>query len=196
MPPMLRAVRDKPALPDLESLAVFDERLRQVPRDPSAVAAAARLALRRLHQAQATGDRVAELRLRGYLGTAYRILGRWRAALVQLRLARDLAQVVGPPSADVVALIRLGEVDRCRDAYDRAEACFREALAKCRAEEGLAVYEDFALQHLGKCLLDAGAREEAIACLEAALVLRKVKAEPALIASTQAALRLARRSRP
>ena len=183
-------------LPDLEVLALFDARLRQVPRDPIALAAAARLATRQLRQARSVGDRDAELRLRGYLGTAYRILGRWRAASGHLRAAYSLARAANLPAAEVVALIRLGEVDRCRDAFPSAEACFREALAKCRADSRLGVYEDFALQHLGKCLLDMGCHAEALSCLDAALHLRTAKGDAALIASTEAALNLARRSGP
>jgi tetratricopeptide (TPR) repeat protein len=180
-------------LPDLEKLSVFDARLRQVPRDPIALTAAARLAARQLRQARSTGDPVAELRLRGYLGTAHRILGHWRSALTHLRAAYSLARAVKSPSAEVVSLVRLGEAERCRDAFPRAEAYFREALAKIRGDPRMVVYEDFALQHLGKCLLDAGAHAEAVSCLEAALKLRKCKADAALVASTEAALALARR---
>src|SRR5262249_46693410 len=74
-------------LPDLDSLSVFDGRLRQVPADLPALVEAIRLAARQLRRARAVGDLAAELRLHGYVGTAYRIQGRWRAAKIHLRAA-------------------------------------------------------------------------------------------------------------
>jgi tetratricopeptide (TPR) repeat protein len=53
-------------------------------------------------------------------------------------------------------------------------------------------YEDFALQHLGKCLVEMGRVDEAIACFDRALILRWMKADPELIASTEEALAGAR----
>jgi tetratricopeptide (TPR) repeat protein len=42
--------------------------------------------------------------------------------------------------------------------------------------EEAADYEDFALQHLGKCLVEMGRVDEAIECLDRALVLRWMRA--------------------
>ena len=50
----------------------------------------------------------------------------------------------------------------------------------------------YALQHLGKTLLDAGARREATALLEDTLALRRAGGDAALIASTERALAAAR----
>ena len=58
------------------------------------------------------------------------------------------------------------------------------ALALVEAPE----LEDFALQHLGKCLVDAGRAAEGVEQLERALALRLRKGDPALIASTAEAL--------
>jgi tetratricopeptide (TPR) repeat protein len=142
-----------------------------VPRDRAAVEEAARLA-----RAEAS-------RLLGYLGNAERVLGRGEAAVAAFSESLRLAQGA---RARTVASIRLGEALRCADRPEEAERVLREALAG--AEPGL---RDFALQHLGKTLLDAGRRDEAAECLREALTLRREKGDEALVASTEAALRLA-----
>ena len=51
-------------------------------------------------------------------------------------------------------MIRIGETHRCRDEHEQGIAVLREAAALARVEAP--ELEDFALQHLGKCLVDAG----------------------------------------
>lgn len=80
-----------------------------------------------------------------------------------------------------------GELNRCRDRYDVAEALLREALSVSADPDG-GHYRHFALQHLGKALLDAGRFLDAIEALEAALAIRRDLGEPSLIASTKQAL--------
>jgi hypothetical protein len=48
------------------------------------------------------------------------------------------------------------------------------------------------LQHLGKCRVEQGDHEEALACLREALALRTAKGDDALVESTRRALRLVR----
>ena len=62
----------------------------------------------------------------------------------------------------------------------------REAAALARVEAP--ELEDFALQHLGKCLVDAGRAPEGVEQLERALALRLRKGDATLIASTAEAL--------
>src|SRR5262245_10705532 len=75
----------------------------------------------------------------------------------------------------------------------KAEQLCRAALALALADPAArGGYEDFALQHLGKGRLEEGDAAEAITCVERALTLRQAKGDPALIASTEAVLRLAK----
>jgi HTH-type transcriptional regulator, pleiotropic regulator of extracellular virulence genes len=174
-------------LPDLEGLSVYDERLRAVAGDPAPVERAAQSAEAALLEARGRVDVRAEIRLLGYLGNARRMLGDVDGAVACLRRSLGLAESGGFERAAVVALIRLGEAHRCADEFARAEEVIAAALA--RAPRDL---RDFALQHLGKCLLDAGHVERAEAVLEEALALRREKGDAELIRSTAAALARAR----
>jgi len=177
------------ALPDLDALATWDERLRQVarPADAAAVATAAADA-----EALATGAGSDEekRRLLAYAGAAYRMLGRGDDAVRCLRASRELA--AGDLRFELVALIRLGEAERCRDRFGDAEALLRDAVTRAR---DIGAYEDFALQHLGKCLVDSGAADEAVPVLERALALRLERGDAELVDSGRRALALALRVR-
>jgi tetratricopeptide (TPR) repeat protein len=161
----------------------WDERLRQVPGDPGSVEQAIELARAEL---AATSDPREQCRLHGYLGNAARLLGRDEEAIAELGEGLTLAEGVGDERAVTTARIRLGEAHRCFDRLAEAEACLRVALG------GPAGLRDFALQHLGKTLLDAGRTAEAAQALEAALELRLAKGDLALVASTEQALAIAR----
>ena len=106
-----------------------------------------------------------------YVAHAYSLLGRYAEAVVALAQARAL--LPGP-----AATIRLGEAHRGAGDLGEAERLLRDALA----EGGRT--EHFALQHLGKTLLDAGRAAEALPVLERALELRRELGDPALIEST------------
>ena len=89
-----------------------------------------------------------------YLGNAARLLGRDEEAVAELGESLALAEKLGDERAAATARIRLGEAHRCFDRLAEAEACLRIAL------DGPADVQDFALQHLGKTLLDAGRAAE------------------------------------
>jgi len=179
-------------LPDLTSVEAYDERLRQYASDPVFVADAIALAEARLANA-GPGE---ELRLRGYLGNACRMVGRLDEAVAHLQRAIALAQAQGNERAQVANVIRLGEARKFQNRIADAERLFRDALALATdpTAPALRVYESFALQHLGKCLIEQERREEAIDVLTRALELRRREGDIALITSTEAALRLARTS--
>jgi tetratricopeptide (TPR) repeat protein len=180
-------------LPDLERLSRYDDRQRQEPADRPAVEGAAAIAAARLDTAQESGNPEAVLSLLGYPGNARRLLGRTDEAAALLERAVDTARELGNVRALVANLIRLGEALRYGGQLEAAERHYRAALELVRAEPAaLAGYEDFALQHLGKCRLEQGDAARAIACFEQALALRHAKGAPDLIASTEAALKLAR----
>lgn len=170
-------------LPDLGELGDWDERLRQVPTDEGAVAAAIELARAEL---AGTADLRQQCRLHGYLGNAARMLGRENEALRELGRSLELADRLGDERARTVAAIRIGEAQRCFDRLDDAEATLRGAL------EGAPELRHFALQHLGKTLLDLGRTGEAVEALQSALELRLAVGDESLVASTRLALEHAR----
>ncbi|HKU57495.1 MAG TPA: hypothetical protein VJP41_10785 [Gaiellaceae bacterium] len=149
--------------------------LRETARDRAAVAGALAEAERRLSESE-----TAELHT--YAGQAARLLGDGEAAIRHLSRALELV-----PSAR--ARVRLGEAYRCADRLAEAERELRGALSESQTADD----EHYALQHLGKTLVDAGCREEAAAALEHALALRKAVGEAGLVASTEAALDRLRR---
>jgi tetratricopeptide (TPR) repeat protein len=165
-------------LPDLDSLARLDGRLRAVAADEERVAAALEEAAARLEHASIEE----RTRLLGYSGNALRLLGRHDEAVATQRDA--LAAAIDERAA-LVARIRLGEALRCADALEDAERELRAAVEAARRRHVDLL--DFALQHLGKTLLDAG-RSDAAEPLEEALALREAKGDAELVQSTRAAL--------
>jgi tetratricopeptide (TPR) repeat protein len=177
---------------DLDEVSVTDERLRDVPRDEEVVVSAVVQARARLAKAHLRGDIGLQQDLLGYLGNACRLLGQADEAIALLTDGLKLALSTDDARRSVVATIRLGEAYRCRGEYSTAETLFREALARTQTAPEFAWLEDFALQHLGKCLLDQADFVAAVQCLERALALRQAKADQQLVASTERALAKAR----
>jgi len=101
--------------------------------------------------------------------------------------AVTLARTLGDRRREAANLIRLATARQYGGQHAEAEAIFREALALTETGDA-ADYEDFALQHLGKCLVETGRVAEAMLCFDRALVLRWMKADAELIASTEQAL--------
>lgn len=181
-------------LPDLASVATFDDRLRERATDPVVVMRAIARATALLDRAE--GDEATKVRLSGYLGNAYRLIGRLADAAMHLESAIALASKRGDERAYLANLIRLGETRKFQERHGEAEQLFRAALdlSTNPAAPHLRVLEDFALQHLGKCLIEQGRGAEAVPLLVQALDIRRAKADESLIASTEAALRFARAS--
>jgi tetratricopeptide (TPR) repeat protein len=174
-------------LPDLASLSRLDERLRETASDAGAVARALDVAEAALAAEPEPAERA---RLESYRGNALRLLGRHTAAVAAQRRALELAEAAGAGRRALVARVRLGEALRCADDPPAAAAELRAAAALARRAQPELL--DFALQHLGKALADAGESAEAVAVLEEALALRQAKGEPELVRSTLLALERAR----
>lgn len=143
--------------------------------------------LDRLLAARDAGDRAERLHLLGQIGNDQRALGNLIEAEMFLAEAVALARALGDTRRGAANLIRLATVRQFGGQHAEAEEMFREAVA-LTTSGAAADHEDFALQHLGKCLVEMGRVDEAIACFDRALVLRWMKADPELIASTEEAL--------
>ncbi len=148
--------------------------------------------LDRLLEARESGDQATRLQLLGQIGNDQRALGNLTEADLFLTDAVALARTLGDTQREAVNCLRLATARQYQGQHADAEAVFRTALT--RTQSGAAAdYEDFALQHLGKCLVEMDRVDEAVECFDRALVLRWTKADAALIASTEQALHAAQR---
>jgi HTH-type transcriptional regulator, pleiotropic regulator of extracellular virulence genes len=137
-----------------------------------------------LNNLQICTDETEEMRLSGRIGEHYRMLGEYNAALIYLQNAVELVRKLGDSRQEIANLLRLATTLQYADRHAEALPLFRDALVKSRGGS----YEDFALQHMGKCLVELGQIEEARTCFEAALVIRQIKGDTELLASTHEAL--------
>jgi len=176
-------------LPDISNATRLDEKLREVVTQPERVAYALRRARKQLQQSREDSNDTQILRTLGYLTDACRVAGELNAAVTYGQEALERSRHAGNRNAEVANLIRLGEAYKYRDEHAIAEPLFREALTLSASGDAL---HDFALQHLGKCLLEMNRYDESIACLEQALERRREKGIQPLIDSTEQALALAR----
>lgn len=126
-----------------------------------------------------------------------RVLARWtgigllslghhddaRAFLLQ---ALDLATASGNSRAVIATELNLGDAYRYTGEAENADVLYRRALDDARGQHPELV--DFALQHLGKHLMEQGSLTLARAHLQEALRLRTAKGDAGLIESTQAAV--------
>ncbi len=183
------------SLPDLITLSRDDDDLHQVAADAPALQAAIETDGQRLSTVPADDEEAEVASLESYIGEALRILGRHDEALSRQQSAT--ARVVGTSHqrAQVAYALRLAETQRVSGDLPTAERGFRDGLAAARRDPELAVYDDFTLQHLGKCLMNQGRLDQAEVALREALTIRRAKGASVLIASTEAALALVERRR-
>src|SRR5699024_7829172 len=92
-------------------------------------------------------------------------------------------------SREIVSNIRLGEAFKYSNQYERAFNCFDKALYFCKVYQ-IHDYEDFSLQHKGKCFMELERFSEAEDCFDRALDIRGKKGNQSLIDSTQQAIDL------
>ena len=168
----------------MDELIRFDDRLRMVPADESAL----RVAVEGLReQLERSPDQLTRRRL----GVSLMALGELKEAIA---LLEDAVREAVDAGSEAAARINLGDALRYRGDLDAALAEYLGALDLARSSVPQLV--DFALQHLGKHYVDAGRATDAIACLEEALELRRGKGDQALVESTLAVLRLCGRDTP
>ena len=178
-------------LPDISDAIAFDANLREVARWPERIAFGIRRARKHLQQSRDDGNETQVLRTLGYLTDACRVVGELHAAVSYGQEAVERSRAASNQNAEVANLIRLGESHKYREEHTIAESLFREALA-LSTDGDARVLHDFALQHLGKCLMELGRYDEAVTYLEQALEIRRTKSSQPLIESTEQALALAR----
>lgn len=162
--------------------------LRQYADEPGPLLHVIHEGLDELPTARAEGDTPHLIAVLGQLGEAYRSLGRLEQALPYAREAYELAVESSNRKAMISNGLRLATLLQYRNEHAEAEPLFRETLELARR---MHLLEDFACQHMGKCLAELGQLDEAIACFERALALRAARGEPSLIASSREALDLA-----
>ena len=172
------------------AMSRYDDELRQVAADGPGLEAAIAMAGRQLATLSFGTDRRDIARLESYIGEAQRILGRYDEAIAAQRSALARVDATDLPRHGLVYSLRLAEAQRVSGDFVAAEQGFRAGVAATRTNPALAQYEDFALQHLGKCLLDQVRLDEAELALREALAIRRQNGSPDLIASTEAALTL------
>jgi release factor glutamine methyltransferase len=163
----------------IDELISMDARERMVPVDAPAL----RDAVARL---LAGGRALPALR---QAGVGLVALGEHTRAQAVLAEALAAAEAGGDAGAEVRVRLNLADAHRYAGRLAPAESLCRRALgiARTRCPELV----DFALQHLGKCLIDRGGYPEAVDRLREALALRQAKGDAGLVASTRRALRLA-----
>ncbi|MGG8410348.1 tetratricopeptide repeat protein [Streptomyces sp. 12297] len=113
-------------------------------------------------------------------------LGHHDEARAFLRRALDLAEASGNSRAVIATELNLADAYRYAGEAQNADVLYRRALDGARGQHPELV--DFALQHLGKHLMEQGSLTPARAHLQEALRLRLTKGDAGLIESTQAAL--------
>lgn len=155
--------------------------------DPLALAKKVEQDYVQLAQARAAHDEQMQLELLSRLGSRLTILGQESAAAPLLEQALVLARRLREKRLEITTLLNLATAQQYLGHRDLAQSLFQEALDQARASEQRQE-EDFILHHRGRCFVEQGKLEEARACFEQALLLRKSKGDQRGIDSTQRAL--------
>lgn len=181
------------SLPKLMNHIVYDPNnfLRDTPRERAPFLYAIRVAKQWLQVVQQKHQQDVEslCLLYGFLGDIYRILNDQHRALYYLKKTLTLTN---DPSSQIASLIRLGDTFKYLADYTQALACYDHAEQLIK-QAGLGKFYDFLFQHRGKCYLELGRNNDALACFEQALRLRKQQNNASLIASTELAIAFAKK---
>ncbi|HRO67372.1 MAG TPA: hypothetical protein PL182_07400 [Pseudobdellovibrionaceae bacterium] len=164
--------------------------LREIPEDAASMQAYVDFLLTELKKLTAEQPRLS-VKFLGEIGSYARMLGKTEAAHQALDKSLSLIDQheMGLPLWGVHSL-RYGEVMRAKKDDLAAETAFHSVLEMSRRHPEICELEDFALQHLGKLRFSQKKFKEAETFFREALELRKKKAVPELIQSTELALRV------
>lgn len=174
----------------LQHLITQDDALRMIPVDRDQLTGAVEKTREELRALPEGTDPARARLLPRWTGIGMMVLGYHQDAITFLGQALDLATGTGTGTGNTRAVIatqlNLGDAHRYAGAADTAEALYRQALDAAQKEHPELV--DFALQHLGKHLMERGDLESARAHLWEARRLRQAKNDAGLVESTQAAV--------
>jgi tetratricopeptide (TPR) repeat protein len=128
------------------------------------------------------------------LGVFSRISGDYIGSENFLKESYEIFKTEKKFLAAFVARLRLGVTYQWKEQYSKSEKIFLSCIdiARNSDDPALAGYEDFALQHLGKCKFDQGLINEALDYFTEAMELRIVKGDLELIKSTEKAIEVVR----
>ncbi|MFF4392872.1 tetratricopeptide repeat protein [Streptomyces sp. NPDC001552] len=162
----------------LQHLITHGEDSRMVPTDHDQLTTAVEK-IREELQALPEGADIARARvLARWTGVGLLSLGHHDDARVFLRQALDLAEASGDSRAVIATELNLADAYRYAGEADNADVLYRRALDGARGQHPELV--DFALQHLGKHLMEQGSLTPARAHLREALRLRTAKGDAGL----------------
>jgi tetratricopeptide (TPR) repeat protein len=172
----------------------FGADLREVPEDAESMLRYAEFMIsesKKLQKEKPLQNPRALVKFLGEAGSYYRILGKNEAAHHALEECLSLIDThqLGI-SYWAVNAIRLGEVFRAQKDILAAETAFKAVLEMADRSQDVLAFKDFSLQHLGKLYYDQKNFTQARTCFQEALQIREKKGDPALIESTQFALRV------
>ncbi len=165
--------------------------LRAVPDDLDEMHRAVDWLVERATSAKSAVERARMLGLAGgYAG----IVGDVDRASRLLREAIELAQQAEDPKITLTLHIRLADAIAGSGRPQDAAELLETQILRIHEDPTLEPLRDFAHQHLGKALIEAGEIQAGIDHLEHALRIRQEKGDPDLRASTEQGLRVARES--
>jgi len=159
--------------------------LRAQPVDAAAMERRARALQAQAAQAVETTE---SARSASHAAMLFTLLGQLEpaAALVEFALARQ--PLTSHLYDRTVTEIRHAQLHQFAARLPQAQALLQGVIARCRSEATASALLDFALQHQGKVLFDQGLYRQALGCFQEALVLRQLKKNPELMASTELAI--------
>lgn len=131
------------------------------------------------------------------------VMGRLAAYLKMLRELDDALDYIETalalieqydlgPQQFIAQSLRWADILRYRGEFGEAEEVFESVLDLCQKIPEAKVYEDVALQHMGKLNFDLEEYDLAMEFFEKALKLRKIKKDQSLIDSTEMAIEATR----
>jgi len=170
----------------------FDENLRGRPKDLEHLE---KYIQRMQEEADILVPPKSRMSLLGEMGVFLRSADRFTEAEEVLKEALEIVQINNLGQGfEVQQKIRLAHVYQEKNEFAQGDSLFLECLTLCEANESLAHYLPFALQHYGKSLFDQARYPEALKFFEKALVLRiKSKASQDQIDSTQLAIQITKK---
>jgi tetratricopeptide (TPR) repeat protein len=164
----------------------FDENLHDVPNSPVQMQQAVKYLQSQFDNNSHDLDQ--QIKIAGLIGVYARMLHDFKTAKQALTTAFKLCDRLGDKRLSIANSIRLAHLYQWQQQYKLSEDLFDQVLIKCKSDQDLEYYLDFAYQHLGKCKFDQTKYQEAQYYFHKALKLRQQKGDRSLINSTQLAL--------